>query len=159
MIWTPERQKAALEECARWHGVRHVNRIAVPGVGIDCIQLVWRIYSAASVVPEGSVAPYSVSEGMVSPSRKLRDVLNDLLHCEEHDPGSPEFGDVVLFKTGGVSAHCGFLAGEVVWHALARRCVTPSPWLLWRHKADTLLRVTKTGFRGEPRSIILKHER
>lgn len=159
MIWTPERKEKALAECHAWHGTRHVNRLAIKGVGIDCVQFVWKVLAAAEIVPFGFVPPYSTEEGLFSPSDKLQRVICHVLHHEIAEVESSTFGDVVLFKTGGRTAHCGFFADGEVWHSLAGRCVTRSPWLLWRRKADLLIRVTETGFKNEPYSTVKKYER
>lgn len=158
-LWTPERKQLALAELARWHGVKHVNRVAVPGVGIDCIHLVFVVYVAAGLLPRRRLGTYNTEHGLFQHSDRLRDGLLATLHAVKVAPTTPEWGDIAIFKTGRTSAHCGFLTRGQVWHALAHRCVTVSEWHNWEHRADCLIRLTQPGFKANPAQTMRIHGR
>lgn len=149
-IWTPQRRTLAAAEEAAWRGVPHVDRIAVEGVGIDCVQFVVKVLSKAGVVPWVDITGYSVKAGMFQPDDQLVRTIETCLHCERIDPMTAEFGAVAVFKTGHASAHCGVLDDWSIWHTLAGKCVTRSDWSLWRHKCEALFRVTAVGFKADP---------
>lgn len=155
-VWTPERAASALAEARSWVGTRHVNRIAIRGQGIDCVQYVFAIYRSAGLLPAADLGTYSVDDGLFAKSSTMERVMVDCMHAEGMPPDSPLFGDIVLFKTGDRSAHCGLFAGMDVYHSLANQCVMASPWGLWRHKADRIVRMYAPGFRKPPQ-LSLKH--
>ena len=158
-VWTPSARQKAISELASWEGVKHVNRIAVPGVGIDCIHLVFRAYIAAGLLPERRLGRYDTEAGLFCESNTMEQVLLDCLHGLSKEPHDPVFGDVVIFQTGDRSAHCGFYENDHIWHSLARQCVLRSPWGLWRRKAKRLITIYQTGFRKDPQLSAKKHGR
>jgi cell wall-associated NlpC family hydrolase len=154
MIWTPERQKAADAEMLSWLGTEHQNCIAIRGVGIDCIQLVYRAMIAAGILPEHHIESYSTSLGLFHESDHLEEALLAMLYADKLAVEEATWGDVAVFKTGENSAHCGFLALPNVWQSLAHRTVTMNAWSQWRHRAKCVIRVTGEGFREQPDSVI-----
>jgi cell wall-associated NlpC family hydrolase len=158
-LWSLSAVQKATEELESWEGTAHVNRIAVRGVGIDCIQLCFRAYAAAGILPWMKVGVYSTEAGLFSRSENMERVLLDCLHAKSLPVDSPEFGDLVLFQTGDRSAHCGFYADGFVWHSLARQCVLRSPWRLWKRRAEKLIRVYGTGFRKDPKGSVRRYGR
>jgi len=153
-LWTPSARQKAILELRSWEGVRHVNRIAVPGVGIDCIHLVFRAYIAAGILPVRSLGRYDVNAGLFTRSDMMERVLLGSLHSKSLNPEAPEFGDIVVFQTGDRSAHCGFYEDVHVWHSLSRQCVIRSPWRTWRRRAEKIVRVYRPGFRVEPETSV-----
>ena len=153
-LWIPSARQKAIEELRSWEGTRHVNRIAVRGVGIDCIHLVFRAYIAGESLPNREFGRYDVNAGLFTRSDMMEKVLLGALHASSRTPVDPEFGDVVLFQTGDRSAHCGFYEDGHVWHALARQCVMRSPWRTWSRRAEKLVRVYQPGFRTEPQRSV-----
>ena len=155
MIWTPERQKLALESCDKWHGTPHRNRIAIPGVGVDCIKFVHEILYDSGVVPRVEYQGYDLEAGMWGPSDKLQHCILQCVNGEVvQEPY--EFGDILLFKTGRRSAHCGFYVPDYIWHSLAHRQVTKSDFPLWRKEIECGIRITSEGLKTSPANIDLK---
>jgi len=159
-VWTgfqfslPERQKQALASCEKWLGVPHVNRVAVHPTGIDCIHFVHEVLIDSGVLPPADLGRYTLTDGTFNPSDYLKRVFLAACYSEERHPGEAEFGDIVIFKTGKTSAHCGFYTPELVWHSLSGRAVIRSPWNHWKHEADCLVRIVHPGFKIEPKRAI-----
>lgn len=150
MIWTPDKKEFALIEAERWRGTPHRDRMAVIGTGIDCIHYVAEIFIAAGLIERRQLPSYRTTEGIAnSANTALEDRIGEMVHVDriELDQAAPEFGDVIVFKVGNVSGHCGFFANEYLYHALGGRCVTRSPWQHWRHKAKVALRMTQGGWK------------
>ena len=157
MIWTEERKEQARRCLSKWHGTPHFNRIAVPGVGIDCIQLVCEVLYDPGVLPRVKFSCYSTADGMWEESHRLRDVMLRCLHSEVVDKEAMEFGDVIITKTGKRSAHCGFYTADGhIWHALGSRFVTRSDLKIWKREIVYALRVVKEGFKVSPNCISLQ---
>ena len=153
MIWTPERRQLALESLNRWHGTPHRNRIAIRGVGVDCIKLVDEVFHDAGVFPRCNFTGYDLDSGMWGQSSKLQDALLKCLHAVWVEKDF-EFGDIFILKTGKRSAHCGIYTDDgYVWHSLGHRSVTRSDFALWRHEILGMVRLVKPGFRLNPDNI------
>lgn len=149
-VWTQDRRELALLSLERWRGTPHRNRLAEPGVGIDCIKLVYRVCHEAGVFPSSDFNGYDTSSGMWKQSSKLQDTILQCVHGSFVDRGPWEFGDIAIFKTGNRSAHCGFIAGRSLWHALANRCVTESDLALWEGEFAGAVRLSAAGFKASP---------
>jgi cell wall-associated NlpC family hydrolase len=155
MIFTPEIQETMRAAFKQWHGTPHHDRTSIVGKGCDCVNLIRVIYHAADIVDDRSLGGYSTTLGTWKASDQLKGAFQSVLFTTEHDPGDPNFGDIVIFRNGGgLSAHCGLYADGQVWHSLAKRCVTVSPWKHWQHKAECLLRLTRTGYKADPKSLL-----
>lgn len=153
MIWTPERKRLALRSLSRWHGTPHHNRIAVRGVGVDCIKLVYEVLIDCGILDRVEFSGYDVDSGLWTESTKLQDTILRCLHSVWVEE-SFEFGDIFILKTGNRSAHCGLYTDDGnVWHALGNRCVTKSDFALWRHEIKGMVRVVAPGFRVNPATI------
>lgn len=151
-IWTEERQSLALAAAEGWLGTPYADRMAKRNVGVDCIHLVNEILVAAEVIPARPIGHYDPRVGLGTQSDELRDRIVECLHLEILPTANVEFGDIAIFRTGQRSSHCGFCVPGSIYHSLARRCVTKSPWGHWRAKASCLLRLTQTGWKQEPRT-------
>lgn len=149
MIWDQLTRELALAEAERWRGVPHVDRAANFQTGIDCIHYVAEIMFAAGVVERRELPSYDTTVGIARASRDMERAFFDTVHVEAFDPKvyQPQFGDVVLFKTGFTSAHCAFFADKHLYHSLANRCVTRSEWGHWRAKAESFIRFYEKGWR------------
>jgi cell wall-associated NlpC family hydrolase len=155
IIFTAERKEQARAAFNRWHGTPHHDRIAIIGKGCDCVNLIRVIYHESDIVDGRSLGGYSTTLGTWKESDQLKGAFQSVLHTTEHTTEEPKFGDMIVFKNGGgLSAHCGLYAEGLVWHSLARRCVTASPWKHWKHKAESLLRLTRTGYKADPKSLL-----
>lgn len=149
-IWTENMKSLGLAEAERWLGVPHRNRMADIRIGIDCIHYVSEICVAAGLMDRQQLPEYDVNMGVAKVSTLLENAMIAKLHVEGFDSTNhePEFGDVVVFDTGGLfSAHCGWYTGKHLYHSLAKRCVTRSEWKHWQHKAKIFVRFYSKGFR------------
>jgi cell wall-associated NlpC family hydrolase len=152
-VWTQGREALARLSLAKWHGTPHHNRIAVPGVGVDCIKFVYEVCYDSGVWPRVEFSGYDLQAGLGGPSTKLQETFLKAVFGEwvERDF---QFGDVLIFTTGERSAHCGFHAGDgKLWHSLAGRRVTVSDECLWRHDLAGAVRLTGVGFKVNPQNF------
>ena len=149
MIWDQITRELALAEAERWRGVPHVDRASNFPTGIDCIHYVAEIMFACGVVERRDLPSYDTMVGIAKESDSMELAFFKAVHVESLDPKihPPQFGDVVLFKTGFTSAHCAFFAGKHLYHSLANRCVTRSEWPHWKAKAESLIRFYEKGWR------------
>lgn len=153
MIWDEQRKEIARNALRRWHGTPYKNRIAVVGVGVDCINLVCEILYEAQVIPRASFSGYDTDLGMWAESTRLQDTMLRCLNAE-WVTSDFEFGDIFIMKTGTRSAHCGFYSDDgYIWHSLSRRCVTRSDFSLWKREILGMVRIVKTGFRMSPNNM------
>lgn len=113
------------------------------------------VFRAAGIIPHVEFSGYDVTSGMWKESSALQDTMMRCLYAEWITDGF-QFGDVFLLKTGRRSAHCGIYTDDgSIWHALGRRCVTKSDFVLWKREIVGMVRVVKDGFRTDPKSIRL----
>jgi hypothetical protein len=152
--FTPERRILAMASCEKWLGTPHVNRIAVEGVGIDCIHLIHEIMKDSGLLPEADLGRYDLMAGTYEPSDYLKEVFMTACCADEYPIDAPKFGDIVIFKTGKVSAHCGFYTPGEVWHSLSGRAVIRSSWSHWKHEAQCLVRLMYPGFKHQPKKAL-----
>ena len=153
-VWTDDSRAKAIECLHKWHGTPHKNRIAVVGVGIDCIKLLAEILIDSNIVERISFGSYSVSDGQFEESTRLQSVIEHAFHVEQVAIADMIFGDIPVFRTGNRSAHVGFMDGRDVWHALANRSVTHNDWKLWRHDIAVAYRLTARGWKNSPQATI-----
>ena len=106
-VWTEE-QKARARQIARaWAGTPHRHRIAVRGVGIDCIHLFREIYVGSGLLPPFELPSYDVRLGLRVRHNVMEDALCAVAHFEAVNPYEPAFGDVMIFRVGRTSNHTG----------------------------------------------------
>lgn len=149
-VWTAERIALAQVSCNKWHGVKHCNRMAIPGVGIDCVQLIREILADAGVIEACSFGDYDVIDGMHNVSQRLSNAVQFALDVESVGLDTVQFGDIAIFRTGKRSGHIGFCTGKNIYHALANLCVTRSQFSLWRHEIEFLYRIKSVGLKNNP---------
>ncbi len=153
-FWTPERVAASLTEARSWLGTRHANRMAVKGSGIDCIHFVRECMVAGGACDSFRLPYYDQRLG-IGNARNTMEAL--FLHCFHAvslpADTEPLDGDVVVFKVGRESNHCGMIFAGQVFHAVARSYVRADPWGDWRENAQALLRITAPGFRKNPEHL------
>lgn len=157
-IWDSTRCLLALDEIKRWHGTPHHDRMAEPGVGVDCLFLLRAILIASNVLPQFEMPYYDTTEGMHGASTRLRQTLLECCHSRIADKHTPQFGDVAVFKTGQSSGHGAFVFAEdggkfEMVHALGGRCVTVSDYQAWKMRVECLIRFDATGFKRQPETI------
>lgn len=145
---------AALTEARRWRGTKHANRMAVVGIGVDCIHFVREIMVAGGVCDRFTVPHYSDRLGQGMAVNFMERLFIDCFHAVALPTGmEPEDGDIVIFKVGRQSNHCGIVLGGELWHAVARSWVKNDPLEHWRDKVQSFLRITAPGCRRRPETI------
>lgn len=153
-IWTEERKERAGACCRKWHGTPHADKIAILGVGIDCIHFLTEIIFDTMIAERREFSGYKLDHGLHSVSQRLSRALEASLHVERVTAEDTTFGDVWIFRTGGRSGHCGFYDGHTVWHALSGHRVTPSQGNHWIREVEFFYRFTGIGWKQEPQTVI-----
>ena len=153
-IWTEEARQKAVACLFKWHGTPHKNRIAIVGVGIDCIKFLAEILMDSDIVERITFGSYTVEDGLFEASDRLQKVIEYAFHVEIIPVEEMAFGDVAVFTTGRRSAHIGFHDGRDIWHALANRCVTHNDFKLWRRDIAVAYRFTARGWKAGPQETI-----
>ena len=155
MIWTEARKQSARDAAERFRGTPHRNRIAIPGVGVDCIFLALEIYWAAGIIPRCGVPQYSPALGILRTRNVARDIFMRCAYFE--DVGrNPElgFGDLIIFAVGRVANHVGVMIDGACVHSAARVGVLwTTPTAGFCDKIETVLRSRAEGLRCDPASI------
>lgn len=158
-IWTPERTAAAAAEIERWKGTPHRDRMAKPGVGIDCIGLTFQVLQAAEITPPFQMPYYSPRWGMGRAHNIMEGLLRKCLFCEPiKAPIDWKPGDLLIFRVGRQSNHIGIFWQEGerlgVWHSRARAAVEFTDYDLTLAKTvQTGMRINAPGFRTRPEDL------
>lgn len=153
-VWTDEARRKALAACDKWHGTPHKDRIAIVGVGIDCIKFLAEILMDAEIVDRVPFGSYTVQDGAFEVSTRLESVIETAFFVDSIPVDEMTFGDVAVFTTGRRSAHIGWHDGRDIWHALANRCVTHNDFKLWRRDIAKAYRITARGWKTNPQVTI-----
>ena len=150
-IWTFDRKAVALRELHEWHGTRHIDRLAIKGTGVDCINLVYEVLIESGVLERKPLGTYTTADGMNHPTDRLQRAIKHCCKCEVIPASeAPQFGDIAIFRTGSHSGHVGIFAEGLLWHALAGRGVTCSDLTLWRHAVVGWIRIVEMGLKADP---------
>jgi len=152
-VWTEERKALALASAERWHGTPHMDFLAIPGKGVDCIHLLTEILFDANIAERKELGRYNPSDGLWTVSRKLVFAVQTAFHVEQSEPDWNEFGQIWVFRTGGRSGHVGIVLNGDLWHALAKRFVTKSDAKQWRREVDVAFRLVNTGWKTQPPAV------
>jgi hypothetical protein len=121
---TPERLGRLELEAARWVGTPFSPHAAVCGAGVDCVNLAAQLLSACGHATEFLMPKYVMDGGKHNRTSQLTDYLNARKDFGQVLEPEPEPGDVLCFKLGRSSHHCGLmLAGKRFIHALYGRKV------------------------------------
>jgi NlpC/P60 family putative phage cell wall peptidase len=113
---TPEQQARVVAEAQRWIGTPFHHAARIQGAGVDCVNLLAAVYSAAGIVVEPEFEPYSPAWHL---HRSEPRFLLGLRQYGKPVPlASAEPGDVVMFRYGRHAAHAAIVvAWPVVIHA------------------------------------------
>ncbi len=153
-VWTQERKALARAAASSWAGVPHQNRIAVPRVGIDCINFVCEVIIAAGIMERRRLPFYDERLGALRLRNVMEDILLAHLHADALQPTeSPQFGDLVVCKCGRQTNHIGIIIDGAFWHVPGRGRVGPEAWAVWQPRAQSLVRLTGVGFRNDPAAL------
>ena len=158
MIWKNYHRKTARETLAKWEGLRHIDRQAVEGMGIDCIRLVLEVYYDNGLLERKPIPNYPNTWGLAAPKNMMADAFADLTYCLRIPIAEwqPEFGDLVIWKAGSQSNHIGIVADDQVWHVLRGGRVGPSPIGPVKRRCQEAIRLTAKGFRKDPAEVNMR---
>lgn len=116
-------------EAARWVGTPFCPHAAVCGAGVDCVNLVAQLLKSCGHADDFALPKYAMDGGKHNRTSQLTDYL-DARPDFWNASALPEFGlspipgDVLCFKLGRSSHHCGMmLSGRKFIHALYGRKV------------------------------------
>lgn len=130
----------------------------MPGMGIDCINLIHEILVFADILPRKSFHGYDAGLGRDEITDKLKRVLKHVLFVEE--VSAPAFGDIIIFKTGTRAGHCAFFddychpKSPKIWHAMAGKRVMASDFAEWKTEVDCILRLVQKGWKHDPETAV-----
>jgi cell wall-associated NlpC family hydrolase len=154
-IWTEERRSKARDAAKQWEGTPHQNRMAKPGVGIDCLGLLRVVAVAAGILPEFEMPFYDPRWGYGREFNIIERVLEECCHArrlEAHEP--VEFGDVVVWTVGRQSNHVGIMIDDAIWHVQAKRFVQGDEFTTALQSGiQAVMRITADGFIRRPESL------
>ncbi len=151
-LWTAERQLAARLACRAYAGTPHVNRLNLPGEGVDCVHFVLAVLTAAQLVPAGIRLPaYDERLGRLRERNVIEDILLAHLHCERIE--GPEFGALVVCKCGRQSNHVGIAIDGDLWHVPGKGRCGPEAIGPWIPRVQSFLRITAPGLRADPAEL------
>lgn len=153
-IWTPDAILAAEAAVTAYHGLPHLHRRRDPKRGIDCINLVQVALEAGGMIPAGIPLPqYGKNDGWRMRQNGLLCIFEACLYvCRSKTPTE---GDIVLFRVGQASNHCGiFLRGQV-HHATFMAGVLAQPIEEIERAIEGTLTITSRGIRAEPSRELL----
>jgi hypothetical protein len=154
LIWTEERKALARLSFAKWHGTPHRDRLALVGVGIDCINLIAEVLTDAGIVQRRPFTGYKLDHGTHRQSQRLHAAISNALHVEALPSGAPsEFGDLWSFSTGNRSGHCAIVGDGVIWHAMGNNRVTFTELERWQPELDKAYRLTDLGWYVDPQTV------
>jgi len=153
--WTLPQRIAALDAADHWQGTPHRNRIAVHGVGIDCLHFVREILIASNKLPTFRFPFYAPAWGIGRTTNIVADMFALCCYCDRLPPTSPVvFGDIAIFAVGHQSNHVGIVLDDgFVWHVRANEVVRPEHIDDIRPHLEALIRLTADGFKRTPESI------
>lgn len=151
MVWTPERRRSARATCKKWAGIQHLNRRAVPGIGIDCVNFVLEVLFDAGVCERRPLPFYDERLGSLRDHNVIEDLFVEHFHAA---PAMlPIFGDIVVCKCGRQTNHVGIMIDGMMWHVPGRGRVGPESWDAWSPRVQSLVRLEGTGYRNDPSGL------
>jgi cell wall-associated NlpC family hydrolase len=152
--WTPIALEAAQTEAERWLGTPHRNRMAKPGVGVDCLHLLGQIATAAGVLPPFRFPYYDPNWGIGRRNNVLERIFMLTTNCDRIDPNEAmQEGDVIIFAVGRQSNHCAIYLGSAIWHAQCGQVVKPEPPEELSLPIQSIIRLTAIGFKRRPETL------
>lgn len=98
-----DQRAAVIAEAMTWLGTPFRNNAAVKGQGVDCAQLLAKVFANAGVVPPQNVEIYSPQFFLHHSEEKFLSYVLPL--AREIAIGDAREADVVVYKIGRVFAH------------------------------------------------------
>lgn len=153
-VWTEERERLAIAAAHSWAGTKHVNRLAIRGAGIDCVNLIAEIMIAAGLIQRRRLPFYDERLGALRERNIIEDLLLNHFNAVRISPDEPpKFGDIVVCKCGRQTNHVGMIIAGQFWHVPGRGRVGPEPWEAWRNRAQCLVRIVGEGYKADPAAL------
>jgi cell wall-associated NlpC family hydrolase len=154
-LWTPEAEAMALAECENFRNTPHMQRRAIPGRGVDCVQFVVAVVQAAGILPPFTWPQYRQDIGFRINRNQLGDLMREAFHAEAFaaEDWEPRTGDVGIFRCGRTSNHCGIFVAGRFWHVTVTTPVHDCNVGVVRGSLQEVVRFTATGLRGEPETL------
>ena len=162
-VWTPERRELALNYAHTWRGTPHVDRIAIRGVGIDCVNFVCGALMTCGVCQAFTLPYYDPAWGIGRRNNVLERVAVQCLFSRIIQDTEPlEFGDIGIFRVGRQSNHVGIVLNDEMWHVSLGRMVEPEPITRrLQERLQSVIRVQAVGLSRHPETLTqeeLAHE-
>lgn len=154
MEWTDEQREAIRAVATKFEGTPHRDRIAIPGIGVDCIMLAIEIYRAAGIFPEFTIPQYKTNHGIFRDHNILSVLFRDFAHFRQVGVPEIDFGDTLVFRVGRYSNHVGVVVDGKCVHSIARTgvvCSTMTPGFL--KKVEAVMRPERPGLKADPQTI------
>jgi cell wall-associated NlpC family hydrolase len=109
----PERQAQLSAEAARWLGTPFAHRGAVPGAGVDCVQLVGQLMCACGVAESYEFGDdYPLDWSMHSDRSLIAEYIDRVGCFERLEPTATAMpGDIAGFRIGLCIQHAGVMLG------------------------------------------------
>tara|TARA_R110000796_G_C14571530_1_gene435817 strand:- start:50900 stop:51391 length:492 start_codon:yes stop_codon:yes gene_type:complete len=153
MSWTPAAEAAALARMEVYRGTRHAHRRAIPGKGVDCINLVYEAFIAGGFIERIQLPAYRRSDGFAREHNYLEQHFRFAFHSETiAGDQAPEAGDAVIFQVKKSTNHCGIFLGGEIWHSAYGSGCYPEPLGQPEYDPQSFIRLTAPGYRNDPRT-------
>lgn len=154
-LWTPEAEAAALACCEAFRGTRHMQRRAIPGRGVDCVQFVVATVQAAGILPPFRWPQYRQDIGFHLNRNQLGDLMRAVFVAElvDLETWEPATGDVGIFRCGRTSNHCGIVVAGRFWHVTTTAPVHDTAIRAVRGSLQEVVRFTGAGLRADPQQL------
>lgn len=117
-----------LVEAKSWLGTPHRNFQRKKGLGVDCIMYALSVYQSAGLMVGATLPAYSPNAGLYTADTGTEEWVVQSGRFQQSSVESPKDGDLVIFKSGGVSAHVGIYIDGMVWHCYVKSGVIQSPY-------------------------------
>lgn len=151
--WKSKELAELLNEARRWEGTPHRDRMAKPGVGIDCLFFLRELAVFAGVLPPFQMPFYRPIWGVGREFNVIERVLLTCCHAVKLDPAEPlQDGDAVIFTVGKQSNHVALVLDGMLWHSVADQGVTADP-LTTGQPWQSVVRLTAPGFIRRPETL------
>lgn len=153
--WTPEAEAAALTTCENFRNTPHMQRRAIPGRGVDCVQFVVAVLQGAGIVPPFTWPQYRQDIGFRIQRNQLGDLMAEVFHADAVpvEGWVPRTGDVGIFRCGRTSNHCGIFVAGRFWHVTTTSPVHDCNVRVVVGSLQEVVRFTKAGLRGQPENL------
>lgn len=140
---------------ALWIGTPHRHRIAIPGKGIDCLNLMRELYVASGVLPPYQLPYYHHGLGLGMNFNVMEWIARRVLIADEvpADPGFLAFGDLAIFSVGAQANHVGMVFDGTVVHACVDKGTVVESLDVLDGAVQSIFRLREAGFAIRPETL------